>query len=65
MNEYLLDCKRERNEKGEEKKTKPVANQHLFYEGKHFSIIFVFINILNLKTSLRSTILCTKAKRHK
>lgn len=51
--------------KEKKKKTKPVASQHLFYKGKHFSIIFVYINILNLKTSLWSTILCTMAKRYK
>lgn len=41
------------NVKGKErKKTKPLVNQHLFYEYKHFIIIFVCIYILNLKTSL-------------
>lgn len=34
------------------KKSNPVASQHVFYEGKYFIIIFMCINILNLKTSL-------------
>lgn len=34
MNEYGITREQER------KKTKPVASQHLSYEGKHFSIIF-------------------------
>lgn len=35
MNMWLQEIKKG-NEKGKKKKTKPVANQHLFSEQKHF-----------------------------